>query len=193
MRTWWRRRSCWLVLVPFFATGCEQTSDAPQILAPSFPGINLRIGAMDDVPILAGVRPQLGEWEASRRGNLLIHDEPVTLQSVTEVDIVLFPAQRLGDLVDKGALAKIPNAAVVPPKPAEIEPGDKGRRDQDQAGPALDDVFRYMDIAPAFREQVSRYGPDRLALPCGGSALVLVYRRDAFERAPTKRRQNRQE
>ena len=38
-----------------------------------------------------------------------------------------------------------------------------------------------MDIAPAFREQVSRYGNDRLALPCGGSALVLVYRRDAFE------------
>ena len=51
---------------------------------------------------------------------------------------------------------------------------------------ALDDAFQYMDIAPAFREQVSRYGPDRLALPCGGSALVLVYRRDAFERTPNK-------
>ena len=29
--------------------------------------------------------------------------------------------------------------------------------------------------------QVSRYGEDRMALPCGGSALVLAYRRDAFE------------
>ena len=38
-----------------------------------------------------------------------------------------------------------------------------------------------MDIAPAFREDVSKYGPERVALPCGGSALVLVYRRDAFE------------
>ena len=39
-----------------------------------------------------------------------------------------------------------------------------------------------MDIAPAFREQVSKYGSDRMALPLGGSALVLVYRRDAFSR-----------
>ena len=38
-----------------------------------------------------------------------------------------------------------------------------------------------MDFAPAFRDQVSRYGEDRIALPCGGSALVLAYRRDAFE------------
>ena len=49
---------------------------------------------------------------------------------------------------------------------------------------AADDVeaggFRYMDIAPAFREQASKYGPQRFALPIGTSALVLVYRRDAF-------------
>ena len=44
------------------------------------------------------------------------------------------------------------------------------------------DAFQYMDIAPAFREQVSKYGTDRMALPLGGSALVLVYRRDAFSR-----------
>src|SRR5271155_4040348 len=148
MRRWCRWRSCWLLPVSVFVTGCQQASDAPKNPAPSFPGITLRVGAMDDVPILAGVRPQLGEWEASRRGNVVIHDEPVTLQSVTEVDIVLFPAQRLGDLVDNSALAKIPNAAVVPPKPAEKDAGDQGRRKQDQAGPALDDVFRYMDIAP---------------------------------------------
>jgi multiple sugar transport system substrate-binding protein len=186
MCRWWRRRACWLVVVSVFLTGCQQTSDAPENKAPSFPGITLKVGAMDDVPILAGVTPQCGEWKASRRGDVMIRDEPVTLQSVTEVDIVLFPAQRLGDLIDAGALAKISNAAVVPPKPAEHEAGDHGRRTQDQADPAIDDVFRYMDIVPAYREQVSRYGPDRLALSCGGSALVLVYRRDAFERAPNK-------
>ena len=142
MHWWWRGRSRWLLLVGVFGTGCQQTSDTPQNPAPSFPGITLRIGAVDDVPILAGVRPQLGEWEASRHGNAVIRDEPVTLQSVTEVDIVLLPAQRLGDLVDAGALAKIPNAAVVPPKPTDSEAGDQGRREQDQAGPALDDVFR---------------------------------------------------
>jgi multiple sugar transport system substrate-binding protein len=186
MCRWWRRRSGWLVLVSIFLTGCQQTSDAPENPAPSFSGITLRVGAMDDVPILAGVTPQCGEWKASRSGDVVIRDEPVTLQSVAEVDIVLFPAERLGDLADAGALAKIPNAAVVPPKPVENGTGDQGRRAQDQADAAVDDVFRYMDIAPAYRDQVIRYGPDRLALPCGGSALVLVYRRDAFERAPNK-------
>jgi multiple sugar transport system substrate-binding protein len=39
-----------------------------------------------------------------------------------------------------------------------------------------------MDLAPAYRDQISKYGTDRLALPLGGSALVLVYRRDAFAR-----------
>jgi multiple sugar transport system substrate-binding protein len=39
-----------------------------------------------------------------------------------------------------------------------------------------------MDIAPAYRERATRYGIDRMALPYGGSALVLVYRRDAFGR-----------
>lgn len=186
MRRWWKRRSYWLFLVSVLLTGCQQTSDAPESQAPSFPGTTLRVGAMDDVPILAGIAPQRGEWEASRRGEVVIREEPVTLQTVSEVDIVLFPAQRLGDLVDAGALAKIPNVAVVPPKPPENEAGDRDRREQDQTDATLADVFRYMDIAPAFREQTSRYGPDRLALPCGGSALVLVYRRDAFERAPNK-------
>ena len=41
--------------------------------------------------------------------------------------------------------------------------------------------LQYMDFIPAFREQVSCYGEDRFALPCGASALVLAYRRDAFE------------
>ena len=53
-------------------------------------------------------------------------------------------------------------------------------RSSDQSMP--DDPFKYMDIAPAYREEVTLYGKDRMALPCGGSALVLIYRRDAFER-----------
>jgi multiple sugar transport system substrate-binding protein len=33
---------------------------------------------------------------------------------------------------------------------------------------------------------VTRSGPDRMALPCGGSALVLVYRNDAFQSAANR-------
>jgi multiple sugar transport system substrate-binding protein len=40
----------------------------------------------------------------------------------------------------------------------------------------------YTDIVPAYREQVIAYGGERMALPLGGSVLVLVYRREAMER-----------
>jgi multiple sugar transport system substrate-binding protein len=186
MRRWWRPRSCWLLLVSVFATGCQESADAPKGQAPSYPGITLRVGAVDAGQILAGVISQCGEWKASRGGDVVIRDEPIALDSVSETDILFFPAQRLGSLVDAGVLAKIPNEAVFPPKPAENEVGDRRRNTQDQTNSGVVDLFQCMDIAPAFREQVSRYGPDRLALPCGGSALVLVYRRDAFERASNK-------
>src|SRR5262249_25931080 len=92
-----------------------------------------------------------------------------------------FRADRLGDLLDAGALAVIPNQAVLPAPPAESEDQDSRPVEKDgQRDP--EDTFRYLDIAPAYRDQVTRYGKDRVALPYGGSALVMVYRRDAFER-----------
>ena len=54
--------------------------------------------------------------------------------------------------------------------------------DEPRPGRAPADPLQFADIVPAYREQVTRYGTDRIALPLGGSALVLVYRRAAFER-----------
>ena len=149
-------------------------------------GNRLKVGAIGDPPILAGVSPLLGEWEASRKGSVSILQVPVTPESFSTADVLLFPAQRLGDLVDAGTLAIIPNAIVLPPKPSESELDEQSRREPGQAAEKPDDPFQYLDIAPGYREQVSRYGSDRLALPCGGSALVLVYHRDAFEREPNR-------
>jgi multiple sugar transport system substrate-binding protein len=173
-------RGDWLVLIcGVLLTGCRNNvSPNP---APSFPGISITVGALGDVAILAGVSPQRGEWEASRQGKIAIRDESVTLDTLSSIDVVLFPAQQLGDLVNAGVLAPIPNAAVLPRKPPEDETENLDQRERDLAKAALDDTFQYKDIAPAFREDVSKYGPERVALPCGGSALVLVYRRDAFE------------
>ncbi len=179
------------------ATGCywspeccwrDAETTRKLLLSPvrSFPGISIKVGALGDMAILAGVSPQRGEWQASRKGDVAIRDEPLTLESLSSIDVVLFPAQRLGDLVDAGVLAPIPNAAVLPPKPPEDETENQDRRERDLAKAALDDTFQYMDIARAFREHVSKYGPERVALPCGGSALVLVYRRDAFESVPNR-------
>ena len=43
------------------------------------------------------------------------------------------------------------------------------------------DALQFSDVVPAYRDQVSKYGSDRMGLPYGGSALVLVYNRSAFE------------
>jgi multiple sugar transport system substrate-binding protein len=149
--------------------------------APAFANISLKIGALDQALIISGVTTQVGEWEASRGGAVSIQKEPLALDSLATVEVLLFPAQRLGDLVDSGALQAIPNDEVMPPKPAEPSSEDGGWRRPDPPPAAPEDTFQYMDLVPAFREQVSRYGKERLALPCGGRALVLVYRRDAFE------------
>src|SRR5262249_20397458 len=140
-----------------------------------------KVGVIDDSALLAGVTSQLGEWIASRSGEVSIHEQPVRAGSLGDVDVVLFPGDRLGDLIDAGALAPISNEAVMPPVVEGSEEGGGGpdRVDGERDG---EDSFAFLDVAPAYRDQVSRYGSDRVALPCGGSALVLAYRRDAFER-----------
>ena len=182
-----RNRCDWLLLIGVvLLAGCRNNEPAPSNRPPSFPGISIKVGALGGVAILAGVSPQRGEWEASRKGSIAIRDESLTLETLSDIDVVLFPAQQLGDLVNAGVLAPIPNAAVLPPRPPEDETGNQEQRERDIAKAALDDTFQYKDIAPAFREDVSKYGPERVALPCGGSALVLVYRRDAIESVPNR-------
>jgi multiple sugar transport system substrate-binding protein len=166
--------------------GCGNGSEAPNRPAATYAGVSLKIGAIGDPPILASVSPLLGEWQASRKGSLSILAEPITLESISTPDVLLFPAQRLGDLVDAGALAIIPNSMVLPPKPSESELDEQSRRGPSAVPEGPDDPFQYLDIAPGFRDQVSRYGPDLFALPCGGSALVLIYRRDAFGSEPNR-------
>ena len=174
-----------LVICGVLLAGCQK-AEVPSNPIPTFPGISIKVGALGNVAILGGVAPQRGEWEASRKGEIAIRDESLTPETLSSVDVILFPAQQLGELVNAGVLAPIPNVAVLPAAPPEDETGNQERREQDLAKAAQDDTFQYKDIAPAFREDVSKYGPERVALPCGGSALVLVYRRDAFASVPNR-------
>jgi multiple sugar transport system substrate-binding protein len=139
------------------------------------------VGALDEAGLLAGVNSQRGEWVASRGGEIVIREQPVSIESAGEVDVLLFPGDRLGDLIDAGLLAPIPNEAVMPPTHHD-EAGGETTRPPADAAKAADDPFDYMNIATPYRDQVTRYGNERMALPYGGSALVLVYRRDALER-----------
>lgn len=162
--------------------GCWQERSAPINAPPSFQGVALKVGAVEEPGLLAGVTAHQGEWKASRGGEIAIVPQPVPIESAGELDVLLFPGDRLGDLIDADLLAPIPNESVMPPRP---EPGTAGSKPSpsESTGDAkpAEDPFDFMGVATAYRDQVTRYGNDRMALPYGGSALVLVYRRDAFE------------
>ena len=161
--------------------GCWQEPKPSEDTTPSYRGISLTVGALDEAGLLAGVVSQRGEWVASRGGEIAIREQPVTLESTGEADVLLFPGDRLGDLIDAGRLAQVPNDTVMPPTTRDGLPTETNRPPVDEAK-AAKDPFDYMGIATPYRDQVTRYGNERMALPYGGSALVLVYRRDAFER-----------
>jgi multiple sugar transport system substrate-binding protein len=168
----------------FLVSGCFLDSDRdaePPPGTPSFRGVILRVAAVGDPAILAGLSAQRGEWVASRGGEISISEQPAdSPERLSEADLVIFPGQEMGNLVDADVLETIPNQAVLPPQPPEDESGKPREVEGTPEPPA--DPFQYNDIAPAYRDQVTRYGTDRMALPLGGSALVLVYRRDAFTR-----------
>ena len=172
--------SSWLIgVVSLEAAGANLTSR--NLSRRHFGASRSRSRALDDPAILTGVSPLRGEWEASRGGEIAMVEKPVAAESPLAADVVIFSGERLGDLVDAGRWRSFPTRRSCRPNrpgPIRATPVD---REPEAAGEREADSFQYMDFAPAFRDQVSRYGEDRLALPCGGSALVLAYRRDVFE------------
>lgn len=156
----------------------SQPSDGP----PTFPNVVLKVGAASDPKVLEVLRSQRGEWVKTRQADVTLVEQAVTPETASGFDIVVLSGQDLGAWLDAEALAELPESVVRPPKPAEAdleaaaESGDPNARPTPPPDPlAFDQVF------PAFREQVTKSGKHRHALPLGGSALVLVYRRDAFE------------
>lgn len=169
------------VLAGLMATivGCSEPAPEGPKPPPSYPGVKLTVGAVGDAAVLVGVAAQRGEWAASRQGEVEIaSDAARTPETAGDLDVLIFAGQDLGALVDRGLLDEIPNDVVLPPPPPDDAPGDRKPKPADPDEPA--EGFRYTDIAPAFRDQVSKSGSQRYALPIGGSALVLAYRRDAF-------------
>ncbi|MGC8639169.1 MAG: extracellular solute-binding protein [Isosphaeraceae bacterium] len=164
-------------------TGCSEPDGSPGAgpVKPSFPGVRITMTAMGDSAILAGLSSQCGEWRASRGGEIVLKDQPIrSANELSDADLVIFPGQQLGNLVDADLLETVANKSVLPSRPSDNQSSGPDRNEA--AREPQDDPFQYTDILPAFRDQVTRYGTDRLALPLGGSALVLVYRRDAFSR-----------
>jgi multiple sugar transport system substrate-binding protein len=159
-----------LVSLLAIAGGCWSGATTPKPVARPWSGLELVVGSAGDPAILDAIRAQAGEWERKTGARITIDPK-----ATSRADVLIFPGDRTGALIDAGFLAVIPDTAVRRAGPAIA----LARRDGEAAQER--DTLDLAEIVPAIREQVSRYGPDRIGLPLGGSALVLVYRRDAFE------------
>jgi multiple sugar transport system substrate-binding protein len=161
----------------FALAGCQE-SKSPAPPKRPFQGAKLVAAVMGDQGILTGIQSQRGEWAASTGGELSFKAAPpADPKSVEGVDVLIFQGDRLGDLVDAGVLLALPEDVLKPPAPQEggdasVEPPP--------------DAFALKEIAPAYRDQVTKYGEDRVALPIGGTALVLAFQRAAFDREENK-------
>ncbi len=182
-QTWTRR---WFGMIGLLAVvGCgTRGTDRP---AQPFRDVTIRLGIADSnapagspataTSLLLPLAAQRGEWEVAQKAHVAVVSDPATAATA---DVLAFRADRLGDLMDAGALFALPDTAVLPtasPTPSTARP----------ASPPAEDPLAFADILPAFRDQIGRYGPNLMALPLGGSALVLVYHRDLFERPELRR------
>lgn len=171
------------VVLALVVAGCHGSGPSgPVAPREPFRGMKVVAGVLGDRAILPGLDSQRGEWAASTGADLSFRGVPDDPKGIEAVDVLVFPGDRLGDLVDRGALLVIPDDALTP-APAATDPGT----DPDaSASPAAPDPFALKEIVPAYRDLVMRYGEERYALPLGGTALVLAYRREALERPENK-------
>ena len=162
--------------------GLRHSRRRPEGPRTAVPGEKVVVAAVGDPAILATVAAQRGEWTATRGASS---------RSGGPVDPVA-PGGRRPGLPRRsarrprrrrrpGGPARSGGPPPRPPGRPEEGVGRTRRREESAADP-----LRFADVVPAFRDQVSKYGSDRMALPYGGTALVLVYDRAAFEGAANR-------
>lgn len=163
--------------------GCGSGRDAGAPPEPTFDGLTLRVGVVAEpgtdeaIQLLVPLNAQRGEWEANRSGKLEVLSAPIPpdVAANARVDVLVFPGDLLGGLVDVDALATIPDETLLPPRAPEPAEGEESVE-------PVDDPFAANDILPAYRDRVILHGSERKALPLGASGLVLAFRRDVFGR-----------
>lgn len=163
--------------------GCGQADDSASDFPGSFQGVTLSVAALAEPSILESVRIQSGDWEREHDATIEFRSEPLTIEQAGSSEILIFSGDQLGALIDSGALATLDESIVrqtnALPIGQEVPLGTPEVWDRPPL--ARLDSLDFGDVLPAYREQVSRYGEDRIGLPLGGTALVLAYRRDAME------------
>ncbi len=159
-------------------TGCGENPPAAVTRPDRFDGMKLVVGVVGDPSLRRSITAQRGEWTARTGSELNFIETPIDPRAIpNNVDVLVFAGDRLGDLVDAEALAVLPESLVAPP-PAP-DPATTSA-DPDAKPVEMVDPLKFREVVPVFRDQVSRYGPDRFGLPIGGSALVVAFHRSAF-------------
>ena len=167
------RARVWAVLA-LALVGCgEKARAADRPAEPPFKGKKLVVGVIGANELIPALRSQQGEWSASSGAEVEFREAKAA--EVDGLDVLVFPGEELGGFIDRSAIVSLPESKFLPPAPTE-KPGES-------ASSEAPDAFNFRDIAPAYRDQVAKYGKEIQALPLGGSCLVLAYRRDAFENA----------
>lgn len=150
-----------------------------------FEGLELEVAALGDPAVLEAIRVQTGEWERDTGARLDIRTDAVDLKQAAVADLILFPGDQMGSLIDAGLLARIPESAIRPTTAfssgSSPDPNGSAESNPEAVERTVKrDPLDFSDVVLPFREQATKYGDDRFALPLGGSTLVLAYRRDAF-------------
>lgn len=166
-----------IALAAIFA-GCNGALPVPT--NERFAGLTLSVAALGNSAILDAVRVQAPEWESQTGAKLSIQSEPIKVADANTFNVLIFPGDLLGALVDGGALRTIRESAVRPVD-TEMPDGDEATEDDIREFARRRDPLDFNDVAQPYREQVTKYGDDRYALPLGGTALVLLIRRDALQ------------
>jgi multiple sugar transport system substrate-binding protein len=172
-----RSRVVWSIAFASLAVGCQPNQSEQAAPAQPFRGITLTVAPLSDAGILGVIQPQLGEWEGSRGGTVSLAKAPVEpAKAAGFADVLVFPAERLGDLIDVDALSSLPESLVDPPSAEKDEDGEVTK-------PPPEDPLEFAQVFEPYQDEVTRYGPDRQGLALGGAAIVLVYRRQAMDQA----------
>ena len=158
----WPRRVIFMLSLACFAHGCgspendaqptdsADTKATQEATGPTFPGVTLKVAALED-PSLSQVTADLvGEWRASRKADVEVVASPVADPKTgldPSVDVWLIRGQRLGEWIDKDAIE-----------------------------PLADLNADWASRPTVFDSMVTRYGPDRYSVPLGTSVLVMAYK-----------------
>ena len=133
-----------------------------------FAGTKLKIGVIGTPALVASVRAQGGEWSAATSAEPIVSDRPITLDQVTSHDVLVFPGESLGDLVDRDLLLSWPESTIRPVVKAVDEDTPSGSpstassavtSSKERGGAASatsPDPFGYNDLVVAERDDVSK-------------------------------------